>query len=63
MINMADPRGVEIGRSLVAISDAVIDNFSARVMRNWGMDYESLKQIKPDIIAVSITTIATCRGV
>ena len=33
----------------------VIDNFSARVMRNWGMDYDSIKEIKPDIIAVSMS--------
>lgn len=55
VINMADPRGVEVGRRLVAASDVVIDNFSARVMRNWGTDYESLKRIKPDIIAVSMS--------
>lgn len=55
VINMSDPRGREITRQLVAISDVVIDNFSARVMRNWGMDYESLTQIKPDIIAVSMS--------
>ncbi|MGH7960817.1 MAG: CaiB/BaiF CoA transferase family protein, partial [Candidatus Binatia bacterium] len=55
VINMADPRGRAIARQLVALSDVVIDNFSARVMRNWGMDYESIKQIKPDIIAVSMS--------
>src|SRR6266404_632020 len=55
VINMADPRGREIARQLVAISDVVIDNFSARVMHNWGMDYESIKKIKPDIIAVSMS--------
>ncbi len=55
VINMADPRGRDIARQLVAVSDVVIDNFSARVMDNWGMDYESMKQIKPDIIAVSMS--------
>jgi len=55
VINMSDPRGREIARRLVAVSDVVIDNFSARVMHNWEMDYESLKQIKPDIIAVSMS--------
>ena len=55
VINMADPRGIEIAQQLAAISDVVIDNFSARVMRNWGLDYESLKKIKPDIIAVSMS--------
>ena len=55
VINMSDPRGREIAQQLVKVSDVVIDNFSARVMRNWGMDYESLRQIKPSIIAVSMS--------
>lgn len=55
VINMADPRGREIARQLVTVSDVVIDNFSARVMHNWGMDYESICQLKPDIIAVSMS--------
>lgn len=55
VINMADPRGIELAQKLVAVSDVVIDNFSARVMRNWGMDYDSIKKIKPDIIAVSMS--------
>lgn len=55
VINMTDPRGRDIARQLVAVSDVVIDNFSARVMHNWGMDYESIKKIKPDIIAVSMS--------
>ena len=55
VINMADPRGIAIAQQLAAVSDVVIDNFSARVMRNWGLDYDSLKKIKPDIIAVSMS--------
>ena len=54
-INMADPRGNELARRLAAISDVVIDNFSARVMRQWKMDYESLSAIKPDIICISMS--------
>jgi len=55
VINMSHPRGREIARQLVEVSDVVIDNFSARVMHNWGMDYENLTHIKPDIIAVSMS--------
>jgi len=55
VVNMADPRGIKIAQQLSAVSDVVIDNFSARVMRNWGLDYDSLKKIKPDIIAVSMS--------
>ena len=54
-VNMANPRGVEIARRLAQKSDLVMDNFSARVMRSWGMDYESLCAIKPDIICVSMS--------
>jgi len=54
-INMTNPRGVELARRLAAMSDLVIDNFSARVMRMWGMDYESLAKIKPDIISISMS--------
>jgi crotonobetainyl-CoA:carnitine CoA-transferase CaiB-like acyl-CoA transferase len=54
-LNMQHPRGVELARRLAAMSDIVMDNFSARVMRMWGMDYESLKVVKPDIICISMS--------
>ncbi len=54
-INMAVPAGVELAHRLVRISDIVVDNFSARVMRQWGMDYASLVKIKPDIICLSMS--------
>ncbi|HVN63189.1 MAG TPA: CoA transferase [Candidatus Binataceae bacterium] len=54
-INMQHPRGVELARRLAAISDIVMDNFSARVMRNWKMDYQSLASVKPDIICISMS--------
>src|SRR5713101_1539949 len=36
VINMNTPGGLELAQRLIAASDVVIDNFSARVMRNWG---------------------------
>ncbi|MGC2443947.1 CaiB/BaiF CoA transferase family protein, partial [Candidatus Binatus sp.] len=54
-LNMQHPRGVELARQLAAMSDVVMDNFSARVMRTWGMDYESLTAVKPDIICISMS--------
>ncbi len=54
-INMANPRGIELAQSLARISDIVMDNFSARVMRQWKMDYDNLVAIKPDIICVSMS--------
>jgi crotonobetainyl-CoA:carnitine CoA-transferase CaiB-like acyl-CoA transferase len=54
-LNMQHPRGVELARRLAAMSDIVMDNFSARVMRTWGMDYASLTAVKPDIICISMS--------
>jgi len=54
-INMSHPRGVELARRLAAKCDLVMDNFSARVMRSWAMDYESLRQVRPDIICISMS--------
>ncbi|MGH7821669.1 MAG: CaiB/BaiF CoA transferase family protein, partial [Candidatus Binatia bacterium] len=55
ILNMADPRGVEIARRLAAASDVVIDNFSARVMGHWGLDYEGLRGLRPDVIAIGMS--------
>ncbi len=54
-INMAAAPGIALARSLAARSDIVIDNFSARVMRGWAMDYASLVAIRPDIICISMS--------
>jgi benzylsuccinate CoA-transferase BbsF subunit len=54
-VNMGTASGIAIARRLAQISDIVIDNFSARVMRSWGMDFASLSAVKPDIICVSMS--------
>src|SRR5207247_762314 len=40
---------------LAAVSDVVIDNFSARVMTNLGLDYDVLVRLRPDVICVRMT--------
>ncbi len=54
-LNLGSEEGRNIFKRLVKISDAVIENYSPRVMDNWGLNYEELKKIKPDIIMVSIS--------
>ncbi|MBA7631117.1 Succinyl-CoA:(R)-benzylsuccinate CoA-transferase subunit BbsF [subsurface metagenome] len=56
-LNMASPEGVAQAKKLVGLSDAVVENFTPRVMANWGLDYENLKKIKPDIIMLSLSTM------
>ena len=56
-LNMKTPQGIAIANRLVAVSDVVAENFSGRVMPRWGMDYENLRQIKPDIIMLSMSAL------
>ena len=54
-LNLTDERGREVFRKLAAISDIVIENYTARVMRGWKLDFEHLEKIRPGIIMVSNT--------
>ena len=54
-LDLTDERGRELFRQLVSISDVVMENFTPRVMRGWGLDYLNLRKIKPDIVLVSNT--------
>jgi crotonobetainyl-CoA:carnitine CoA-transferase CaiB-like acyl-CoA transferase len=54
-LNLGDERGRDIFKRLVQISNVVVENFSPRVMEHWGLGYEELKKIKPDIIMVSMS--------
>ena len=49
------PEGLEIMRSLVQSADIVIANMPDAVMRANGLDYDSLKSVKPDVILGSAT--------
>ena len=49
----------EIFRNLVLISDVVLENYSARVMKNFGFDYASLRKLNPTIIMASMPGFGT----
>lgn len=44
-----------IAAKLASTADIVVDNFSARVMRNWGLDEESLRRGRPDTIVAHLS--------
>ena len=40
---------------LISVSDVFAENFTPRVIRNFGLEYADLRRVKPDIIMVSST--------
>ena len=54
-VDIATAEGQSIIRELAAISDVVLENYKVGQLKKYGLDYESLKQIKPDLVYCSIT--------
>jgi len=51
-LNLADPKGLALCKKLVAECDVFIENFSPRVVENFGLDWESVHAINPRAILV-----------
>ena len=49
-LNMSQPRARELARQIIQKSDVVTENFGGPVLDRWGLSYDELRKIKPDII-------------
>ncbi len=49
------PGGLEILKELIGVADVFAENFTPRVIKNFGLEYQDLQRIKPDIVMVSST--------
>jgi crotonobetainyl-CoA:carnitine CoA-transferase CaiB-like acyl-CoA transferase len=55
VLDLKTPPAVEAVRRLVATADIVVENFRPGVMRRFGLDYEALAPIKPELIYCAIS--------
>ncbi|MGB6205425.1 CaiB/BaiF CoA transferase family protein [Mycobacterium sp.] len=51
-LDLTSQAGRELARRLAAQADVVVENFSPRVIEQFGLDYESLVALRADVIAV-----------
>ena len=58
-LNPMKPEGREIVKKLVATADVVVANLPPDTLKTMGLDYESLTEIKPDIILTMISAFGT----
>jgi crotonobetainyl-CoA:carnitine CoA-transferase CaiB-like acyl-CoA transferase len=54
-LDLTKTEALELLKRLIAKSDVVIENYTPRVSRRFGLDYPSLKKLKEDIILLSNT--------
>lgn len=55
-VNLKSPKGMEVIHKLIKKSDILLENFAPDVMGKLKLDYDKVKQIKPDIIYCSISS-------
>ena len=53
-LNMQHPKGVELAKRLIAECDIVTESFTPKAMRAWGLTYDDLREIRLDIIMISM---------
>jgi len=54
-LDLARPDGVRLFKELIKRSDAVVQNYSPRVMPQLGLSYESLREVNPAIVMTSVS--------
>lgn len=52
-VNLTKPEGVAVVERLVRWADVVSENFSPHAMAKWGLTYERLRDLRPDLVMVS----------
>ena len=56
-LNLRTEAGQRLLRRLVAEVDVVIENFSPGVLARWGLDYERMRKLNPEVILVSMAGV------
>jgi crotonobetainyl-CoA:carnitine CoA-transferase CaiB-like acyl-CoA transferase len=54
-LDLTNPAGQEVARALIATADIVVENFSASVMRRFGLDYASVAPTNSRLIYCSVS--------
>ena len=54
-LNLKSEEGLEILKKLIAKGDVLVDNFKTGTLSRWGLDYETLQEIRPGLIYCTVT--------
>jgi len=54
-LDLRTPKGKELAKRLIKDMDIVVENFMPGTLERWGLGYDVLKEINPDLILVRVT--------
>jgi len=49
-LNLRHPQSFEVKKRLIKWADVIVENYAPGVMERWGLSYDEVREIKPDII-------------
>ena len=52
-LNTRNPEGLKIVERLIGMCDALVENFSAEVLPNWGLSWERIHELNPKLVYMS----------
>jgi crotonobetainyl-CoA:carnitine CoA-transferase CaiB-like acyl-CoA transferase len=55
VLDLKHPEAIDIVRRLAATADVLVENFRPGVMRRFGIDYDALKELRPELIYCAIS--------
>jgi benzylsuccinate CoA-transferase BbsF subunit len=58
-LDLNQPEAIDLAKQLVSKSDIVTNNFTGDRMNRWGLSFEELKKVKPDIIMLTMPVMGT----
>ena len=53
-LDLTKPRALELLKDLISIADVLVENFTPRVMSNFGLTYDVVSEINPSLIMLSM---------
>ncbi|ARM85827.1 CaiB/BaiF CoA transferase family protein [Marinobacter salarius] len=59
-LNLKKPEAVDLAKRIVALSDAAAESFRPGVMGRLGLDYKSLREVKSDLVMLSLSSSGQC---
>ncbi len=54
-LNFKSEKGIAILKDLIRTGDVLVENFRTGTLEKWGLDYDTLQQIRPGLIYCTIT--------
>ena len=58
-LDLTTPEGVALAKKLIAVCDLVVENYRPGTMKRFGLDYDELIKVKPDIVMIASSSLGS----